>query len=459
MATTKIWPVKSRLDHVLEYTENKEKTANKAWNTIDYQSMRDVMDYAMNDAKTEKQYYVSGWNCSPDIAREEMRITKKQYGKEDGILAFHGFQSFKPGEVTPETAHEIGLKLAQELWPDHQVIIATHLDKAHIHNHFVLNSVGLDGKKFDSNHASYRKMREASDRLCREYGLSVIAQPEKNPRKHITEWQAERAGEQTWRSIIREDMDYAIRYSMTMEQFYAAMKKKGYIFEQRGSFLRIKVLGMKRFVRLQSLGNGYTETAIRQRILRQRYPEIEPRQPKKPTKRYTIQGDFRLSKVTWKGLRALYFFYLRKLREANNHPKQSYPFVLKEDLRHLDALSEQAKFLFRYKLDTGEQVQELQKMLTEKISELQSERTELYNERRRVGTTEERKQEIEERLEALSDTNKQLRRDLKLCSDVLLRSVEIEERNRILREEAQSKKPAEKGKNRNVRRRENERRG
>ncbi len=454
MATTKIWPVKSRLDHILEYAEDKQKTENTEWSRVDYQSMRDVMDYAMNDAKTEKQYYVSGWNCSPDIAREEMQITKKQYGKEDGILAFHGYQSFKPGEVTPEIAHEIGLKLAQELWPDHQVIIATHLDKAHIHSHFVVNSVGLDGKKFDSNHASYRKMRAVSDRLCREYGLSVIEPRSTNATKHYTEWAAEHAGEPTFRSIIREDMDYAIRYSMTMEQFYAAMKKKGYIFEQRGSFLRIKALGMKRFVRLQSLGNGYTETAIRQRILRQRYPEVEPRQPKNPTKRYTVQGDFRLSKITWKGLRALCFFYLRKLREARNNPKQSYPFVLKEDLRHLDALSEQAKFLNRYKLDTGEQVQELQKTLEQKLSHLQYERTELYNERRRVGTTEERKQGIEDRLEALSDTNKQLRRDLKLCSDVLLRAVEIEERNRILREEAQAQKPAEKGKNRNVRRRE-----
>ena len=446
MATTKIWAVKSRLGHVLQYAEDEEKTANQEWNSIDYQSMRDVMDYAMNDAKTEKQYYVSGWNCMPDTAREEMQMTKRQFGKEDGILAFHGYQSFKPGEVTPEVAHEIGLKLAQELWPDHQVIVATHLDKAHIHSHFVVNSVSLYGRKFNACKASYRQMREVSDRLCREYGLSVIAQPEKNPRKHISEWQAERAGEQTWRSIIREDMDYAIRYSMTMEQFYAAMRKKGYIFEQRGSFLRVKALGMKRFVRLQSLGKGYTETAIRQRILRHRYPEVEPRQPKKPTKRYTIQGDFRLSKITWKGLRTLYFFYLRKLREANSHPKQSYPFVLKEDLRHLDALSEQSKFLFRYKLDTGEQVQTLQETLTEQLEKLQSERTELYNERRRTGTTEERKQEIEDRLKALSDTNRQLRRDLKLCSDVLLRSAEIAEKKRLLQEQEKIQKPAEKKK-------------
>lgn len=448
MATTKIWAVKTRLDHVLRYAENEEKTLNRAWSKVDYQSMRDVMDYAMNDAKTEQQYYVSGWNCLPGIARQEMQLVKRRFGKEDGILAFHGYQSFKPGEVTPQIAHEIGMKLAQELWLDHQVIVATHVDKNHVHNHFVLNSVALNGRKFNACKASYREMRAASDRLCREHGLSVIEPKSTNTTKHYAEWAAERAGEPTFRSIMREDIDHAVKYSMTMEQFYAAMKKKGYVFAQRGSFLRIKASGSQRFMRLRSLGPGYSEQAIQRKILSHRYPQIEPRQPQKPKKHVRVQGDFRLSKVTWKGLRALYFFYLRKLREAKNHPKQSYPFVLKEDLRHLDALSEQAKLLHRYKLDTGEQVQAVQNTLSEKLSELQSERTALYNERRRTGTTEERKQEIEARLNELSATNKQLRRDLKLCADVLLRSREIEEKRRILQQERLAQKPTERKKDR-----------
>ena len=457
MATTKIWAVKSRLDHVLGYAEDKEKTANAEWSKVDYQSMRDVMDYAMNDAKTEKQYYVSGWNCSPMTAREEMQITKKAYDKEDGILAYHGYQSFKPGEVTPEIAHEIGMKLAQELWPDHQVIVATHLDKAHVHNHFVLNSVALNGKKFDSNHASYRKMRQVSDRLCREYGLSVIEPNDVNTTKHYSEWAAEHAGEPTWRSIIREDMDAVLKISLTNQQFYSAMRKKGYTFEYRGDILRVKAPGMQRFVRMRSLGSRYTEQAITRRILSQQFRTYDPPTPKRSKKYVRVQGDFRLSKVTWKGLRALYFFYLRKLREVKTNSKQSYPFALKADLRNLDKLSEQSKFLFRYKLDTGEQVQELKETLTQRLEKMQSERKELYNERRRTGTTEERKTEIEDRLKTLSDTNKQLRRDLKLCADVLLRSREIEEKKRFLQEQAKLQKPTEKGKNKNARRRDYER--
>lgn len=457
MATTKIWSVKTRLDHVLRYAEDEGKTENADWSKVGDPSLRDVMDYAMDDAKTQQQYYVSGWNCLPGIALQEMRLVKRMFGKEDGILAFHGYQSFKPGEVSPEIAHEIGMKLAEELWPDHQVIIATHVNKDHVHNHFVLNSVGLHGKKFNACKASYREMRAASDRLCREYGLSVIEPKSTSTTKHYTEWAAEHAGEPTYRSIIRQDIDTAVKYSMTVQEFFKAMKKKGYVFEQRGSFLRIKASGSKRFMRLRSLGPGYSEESIKQRILRHRYPEIEPREPQKPKKYVRVQGDFRLSKVTWKGLRALYFFYVRKLREAKSHPKQRYPFVLKEDLRHLDALSEQSKFLFRYKLDTGDQVQELQKTLSDKLSDLQSERKELNNERRRTGTTEERKQEIEDRLKALSDTGKELRRDLKLCADVLLRSVEIEEKRRTMQQERLAQKPTEKGKNRNVRRRDYER--
>jgi len=252
MATTKIWAVKSRVDHVLNYAMNEDKTAAN-WSDVDLQTMRDVMDYAMNDAKTEKQYYVSGLQCDVPKARTQMARTKRQYRKEDGILAFHGYQSFKPGEVTPEIAHEIGLKLAEELWPDHQVIVATHLDKDHIHSHFVVNSVSLNGRKFNATKESYRQMRAASDRLCKEYGLSVIEDQKAYFPKHYAEWAAEQNGQPTWRSSIRVDIDSAVKEAMTFQQFVSEMKKKGYVLERRGSFLRIKAPGMQRFVRLRSL--------------------------------------------------------------------------------------------------------------------------------------------------------------------------------------------------------------
>ena len=110
MATTRIWAVKSRVDHVLDYATNEQKT-DRRWSESDLQAMKDVMDYAMNDAKTEKQFYVTALQCNLRDARTEMALLKRRYNKEDGILAFHGYQSFKPGEVTPDLAHEIGIKL------------------------------------------------------------------------------------------------------------------------------------------------------------------------------------------------------------------------------------------------------------------------------------------------------------------------------------------------------------
>lgn len=441
MATTSIWAVKSRVDHVLDYATNEQKT-DRRWSEKDLQAMRDVMDYAMNDAKTEKQFYVTSIHCDLRDARTEMALLKRRHNKEDGILAFHGYQSFKPGEVTPDVAHEIGVKLAEELWPDYQVIVATHLDKAHVHNHFVLNSVSMRGQKFHATKESYKQMRVASDRLCKQYGLSVITQQQAYFPKHYAEWAAEQNGQPTWRSSIRVDIDSAVRESMTFQQFISEMKRKGYVLERRGSFLRVKAPGMKRFVRFRSIGTGYSEQDIQRRILQKRYPELPRKKAHPVASKGIIRGDFRLSKVTWKGLRALYYFYIRKLRQARQQPRESIPDVLRVDLRNLDALSEQAKFLSHYQLDTGEQVESLKRKLSKQLQDLQSEQRILSNEKRRKGITPERMQELQAQSTQLNAALRQTRKELKLCDAVLERSLLIEEKNRVLqaqKEQAEQK--------------------
>ena len=206
MATTAIWKVKGNLGRVVGYAANPDKTENPAFTAQDLQGLRDVMDYATQDYKTERQHYVSGINCAPEIARDEMQMVKQQYGKEGGIIAFHGYQSFAPGEVTPEQAHEIGVELARRLWGDRfQIVVATHLDREHIHNHFVLNSVSfVDGKKYNDCKATYALMRQTSDRLCREHGLSVIENPEQGRTMSRDTWEAEQKGKPTWYSQIWE---------------------------------------------------------------------------------------------------------------------------------------------------------------------------------------------------------------------------------------------------------------
>lgn len=148
MATTAIWNVTDRLDRVIDYATNPGKTGNNDYSNQVFQGLKHVLEYTAQDSKTEKQFYVTGINCDPASACEQMSLTKLQFQKTDGILAFHGYQSFTPEEATPETAHAVGVKLAKELWSSRfEVAVSTHLDKHHLHNHFVLNSVSfMDGK-------------------------------------------------------------------------------------------------------------------------------------------------------------------------------------------------------------------------------------------------------------------------------------------------------------------------
>ena len=173
--------------------------------------------------------FVSGVNCHPDTAGEEMLMVKRRFGKEGGTLAYHGYQSFAPGEATPELAHEIGIKLAQRLWGDrYQVLVATHLDKAnHLHSHFVVNTVSfVDGIKYHRTKQDYKEMQRVSDALCREYNLSVIRNP-KGRGKHYGEWKAEQQGRPTLRNVIRSDIDRAILASTTQRNFQEAMPPVG----------------------------------------------------------------------------------------------------------------------------------------------------------------------------------------------------------------------------------------
>ena len=149
------------------------------------QGLSDVISYAVNSQKTQKadnenaqvmQSFVSGINCHPNTARTEMLAVKRRFGKEDGTVAYHGYQSFAPGEATPQQAHEIGVKLASKLWGErYQVVVATHLDKEnHLHNHFIVNTVSfIDGIKYHRTEKDYYDMQTTSDALCREYGYDV----------------------------------------------------------------------------------------------------------------------------------------------------------------------------------------------------------------------------------------------------------------------------------------------
>ncbi|TEB17093.1 Relaxase/Mobilization nuclease domain protein [Pelotomaculum sp. FP] len=456
MATTAIWDVTDRLDRVIDYAANPEKTENPDFNSPDFQGLRKVLDYTQQDVKTEKQFYVTGINCDPATACQQMGRTKRQYQKPDGILAFHGYQAFAPGEATPETAHAIGVKLAKELWGNRfEVVVSTHLDKQHLHNHFVLNSVSFrDGKRYYDNKAAYALMRKTSDRLCREHALSVIENPRRGKSKHYAEWKADQEGKPTWRGLIREDVDQAIAAAMTFTQFIAALRKQGYEIKTGVKHLAVRPLGKERFVRLKTLGGDYTEEAIKQRILQNRAPKRpSPSLPEPKRNRCTFKGSLKTAKKIT-GLQALYFHYLYKmgiLPKSRASSKRTH-FLLREDLRYLNELTAQTKLLCKNHISSKEQLVAYRSTVEQEMSALSAQRKSLYNRIRRCGN-DGQVTACKEQIAGLTRQISQLRKEVKLCTGILSRSDEKKEKlHRVKQEEIQQRKEAKAYEQRNSRR-------
>jgi hypothetical protein len=372
-----------------------------------------------------------------------MTAVKKHFGKTDGVVAYHGYQSFAPTDrVTPETAHEIGVKLAERLWGERfQVLVCTHLDKAnHLHNHFVVNNVSMvDGRKYYRSEKDYYDMQRESDTLCREYGLSVIAEPERGKYAHYAEWNAEREGKQTWRGLVKSDVDVAIKKSMTERQFFENLRKMGYEIKI-GKDISFRPPGKERFVRLQrNFGDDYTIERIRKRILTQSNPEriiIAP-EPKK----VRLTGTFhRAPKL--KGLRAKYYYYLYRMgvlpRKRTPNPKRVY-FRFREDIRYMQNIARETQLLAKCGINTLEQLTAHKNGVTAKIIVLSSTRKKLRYKSRSIHDDEKltaAKSEIAE----LSTKITELRREVKLCEDIETRSGVMSEKLRKSAELEKSKR-------------------
>ena len=443
MAVTSIWRVNGWLGKVVVYVENPDKTANPEFyengdtTEQDFQGLDDVIAYAVDSRKTEQhkensdvlERFVSGVNCHPATARAEMLSVKKRFGKEDGTIAYHGYQSFAPGEATPEIAHQIGVELARRLWGErYQVVVATHLDKAnHLHNHFVLNTVSfVDGIKYHRTAKDYHDLQAASDALCREYGLSVIENPQPGKGKHYGEWRAEQEQRPTWRGFVRSDVDAVIRQSMTERQFFENLHRKGYEVKA-GKDISVRPPGKERFVRLaRNFGEGYTLEGIRRRILEQSRAAKPLPEPAPQRKQYRVSGNWQTrKKVT--GFRALYFHYCYLLgvvpRQKTQNRKRLH-FLLREDLIKLESITQEARLLVEHRIDTAQQLSSYQGELESRIAAVSNERKRLYRKQRTVAvkSDEAASAEVSSAIAALSRELSQLRRGVKLCSDIAVRS-------------------------------------
>lgn len=232
MAVTSIWPIKGRVDKVINYARNPEKTHDKE-KLSELHEIEGVVEYAADEMKTEKRAYVTCLHLhSEETAAQEFMETKRLMHNEGGRSCYHGYQSFKADEVDADTAHSIGVALARELWGDRfQVVIATHCNTGHYHNHFVINSVSdVDGKKFYNSPADYRRMREVSDRLCREAKISVIEYPA-NRRTNYGEWLAEKEKQVEALTQQRTGLKNELKRHIRKEDFQSAEATRARIAE------------------------------------------------------------------------------------------------------------------------------------------------------------------------------------------------------------------------------------
>lgn len=475
MATTSIWSVKGWLGKLVIYVENPDKTTNPPYyekaelTEKQAQTLLDVIDYAADPSKTDSvihdeniethQQFVTGINCLPATARDEMQAVKKRFGNENGVIAYHGYQSFAPGEADPKTAHEIGIRLAKELWGEkYQVIVATHLDKEnHLHNHFVVNTVSfVDSIRYHRTGKDYHDMQVASDNLCREYGLSVIENIQYGKSKHYGEWKAEQEQRPTWRGFIKADIEEAIRMSLTEKQFFRHLEEKGYEIKI-GKDISVRPQGKERFVRLmRNFGEEYSIDNIRRRILSQYIPEKPLAEPKRKTRHYRMQGSMKSArKIT--GFRALYFHYCYKLgifpKDRPQNRKRLH-FLLREDLLKLNNISQEVRLLVRNKIDTAEQLSLYKNGLEVQIQKLSAERKALYKKQRTVKCQSDPKlaEAVKKEIDGLTEQLKALRREVYLCDDIAQRSGLTTEKLKAVREDEQNQ-GKEKQQNEPIRRR------
>ena len=240
MAVTKIKPIKSTLSKALDYIENPDKTDGKM--------------------------LISSFGCSYETADIEFGYTLSQALDKGSNLAFHLIQSFAPGEVDYEKAHEIGKQLADAVTKgQHEYVVTTHIDKGHIHNHVIFCAVNfVDHHKYNSNKRSYYGIRNMSDKLCRENGLSVVVPGKGSKGKSYAEYQAEKTGT-SWKGKLKTTVDALIPQVSSFEELLTRLQAAGYEIKP-GKYVSCRAPGQERFTRLKTLGADYTEEAIRERI-------------------------------------------------------------------------------------------------------------------------------------------------------------------------------------------------
>ena len=406
MAVTKIWAIHDSVSRVVDYCTNPSKTK--------LSDLEQVLLYAADKGKTldegEQQYAVTGIGCRAESAAGEMAAVQRRFGKAGGNVAYHAYQSFKTGEVTAEECHRIGVETARRLWGnDRQVLVATHFNTGTYHNHFVVNPVNMwTGKKLEAKYEVYYKLRDMSDRICKEHGLSVV----KNPQRHKTArsvYFAEKNGEPTRYNLMRRALDEALTISSSWTELSAVLRKKGYVFvcDPYRRYATIRSLSAKKCMRTFRLGAEYDKEALQDRLLEnqrdirvtRRYFEFmrpytrEYARKNPPTEEYYRQRDFYLHLPRVTGYLSFFRCVAIVLGVAPLYEKeyrQPLSAECREACRKLDRFTAEITLVCREHLDTPEDVQRFLARMDREMDAISAARSKIRNKQRGCADPAER---------------------------------------------------------------------
>lgn len=379
--------------------------------------LKQAIGYIIDAEKTQGGRYVTGINCQPQEAFQQMKMTKLKYGKTDKRQGYHLIISFEEKKLEPGLAFEIVGKFVEEfLGSGYEAIYAVHDNTDYTHGHIIFNSVNyLNGRKFRYERGDWVKIiQPITNRLCKEYGLSTIDIDMENvdkqslsteqvctkdsanidglaassgrsmtvgvgKQKRYQDWNEFRDGKFIWRDMIRRDLDACILQADSFDEFLLMMQEKGYEVKQN-KYLAVKPMGMQRYCRCKSLGDAYTEEKIRQRI------EVESlaAYASRPESDYVMEmpGDEFLPRTKLSGIQKNYYARVCRVRRLAKLP-YSKAWQYRDEIRKMQRVHEQYLFLVKNDIHSLVELVEVKANLEAKNKECRRERRELNREKKR----------------------------------------------------------------------------
>lgn len=336
-----------------------------------------LIRYVLNPDKTDDMVYSYCQHCNPKTAAKRWMMTKAEVGKLDGIQAFHIIQSFAVGEISPELAQEIGKQLIKAHLPGYEVVMGTHVDKDHIHNHIAFNSVcATTGKKYHSTSQSYYQcIRKISDELCRQHGLSIIMETGGKGLSYL-EWKLRKAGLLTYREMVDMDVQECLSMAFDIGNFYELMEDRGYVIDHHSQYPSFRPNGAKAPFRAKQDGRSLTEDDLR-RIIDEGLDIDAPEMiVTRHRPQYRHPGKLH-------GFRALYTHWMYVLGIIGNGGRVPYSKISYKEIRRFEQYKKQQAFLDKNGIDTQSQLEEKREIIVLRIEELTKSRIILNSQKKR----------------------------------------------------------------------------